>query len=251
MFELPELVVLSRQINQTLKGKHIENGCLGNTPHKFVWYNRSHEEFERLMSGKGMGEAQAKGRWLFIELIPGYVLLMGEIGGKLLYQPPGSKQPDKYHLFLKFSDGSSLSAMTQMWGAYELYEVGQEMESQYVKGMRTTPLEDGFTPEYLKELIASLLGGEKRSAKSLLTQDQLIPGLGNSIAQDILFKAQIHPRHPISELDDAMIQALYEAIVGTIQAVIDRGGRYDERSIRQAGRIRATDGLQDSGETVP
>jgi formamidopyrimidine-DNA glycosylase len=130
-----------------------------------------------------------------------------------------------------------------MWGAYELYEAGQEMERQYVKGMRMTPLEDGFTPEYLKELIACLLGGEKRSAKSLLTQDQLIPGLGNSIAQDILFKAQIHPRHPISELDDVMIQALYEAIVGTIQAVIDRGGRYDETDLfgKPGGYVRLMD----------
>ena len=46
MFELPECVTLAKQMNETLRGKIIGNGCLGNSPHKFVWYNRSHEDFE-------------------------------------------------------------------------------------------------------------------------------------------------------------------------------------------------------------
>ena len=47
MFELPEYVTFARQLNETVAGKTIRNGCLGNSPHKFVWYNRSHEEFAR------------------------------------------------------------------------------------------------------------------------------------------------------------------------------------------------------------
>ena len=41
MFELPEFVTLARQMNDTLRGKTIRRGQLGNSPHKFVWYNRS------------------------------------------------------------------------------------------------------------------------------------------------------------------------------------------------------------------
>ena len=48
MFEIPEFVTLARQMNQTLKGKKIQKGQLGNSPHKFVWYNRRHDEFEKL-----------------------------------------------------------------------------------------------------------------------------------------------------------------------------------------------------------
>jgi formamidopyrimidine-DNA glycosylase len=67
-----------------------------------------------------------------------------------------------------------------MWGAMELYELGQEQERQYVKGMRPTPIEPNFTFEYFSTFIDSLLEGEKRSVKGLLTQDQLIPGLDNA-----------------------------------------------------------------------
>ena len=96
--------------------------------------------------------------------------------GQLLYHPAGSKLPEKYHLWLEFADGSALTAMTQMWGAMELYEQGQEQERQYVKDMRPTPVEPEFTLAYFSALIDGLLAGEKRSAKALLTQEQLHPG---------------------------------------------------------------------------
>lgn len=243
MFELPEFVTLAGQMNGTLQGKVIQRGQLGNSPHKFVWYNRSHEEFEGLTRGKRVGEARAKGKWLFIPLEPGYVLLLGECGGKVLYHPQGSKAPQKYHLYITFEDGSSLTAMTQMWGAMELYAQGDEQERQYVKGMRPTPTEPTFTFEYFNGLIDECIGGARRSAKALLTQEQLIPGLGNAIAQDILFRAHVHPRHPLDELTMDQRHGLYRAILDTVHEVIEKGGRYDEVDLfgQPGGYIRLMD----------
>lgn len=240
MFELPEFVTLAKQMNDALKGKTIQRGQLGNSPHKFVWYNRSHDEFERLTKGKIVGEARAKGKWLFIPLEPGYMLLLGECGGKTLYHAPGSKVPKKYHLYITFEDDSFLTTTTQMWGAIELYEKGEEQNRQYVKGMRTTPIEPEFTFDYFCALMDDLVAGKKRSAKALLTQDQIIPGLGNAIAQDILFRARLHPRHPIADLSTGQRQALYDAIVDTVGEVIEQGGRYDEYDLHnnRGGYIR-------------
>ena len=228
MFELPEFATLARQINETVTGKVIREGSLGNSPHKFVWYNRSPDEFATLVQGKVIGHARAKGKWLFIPLDPGYTLLFGECGGKILHHPAGSAPPSKYHLLLTFEDGSLLSATTQMWGAMELHESGKEQERQYVKGMRPTPAEPEFTFEYFSALIDSLLAGEKQSVKGLLTQNQLIPGLGNAIAQDILFRAGLHPKRPIADLDGSQRRELYDAILKTLSEVIAKGGRYDE-----------------------
>jgi formamidopyrimidine-DNA glycosylase len=132
MFELPELITLVRQINATLQGKTIHESTLGNSPHKFVWYNRKPEEFSQLTRGKTIGEATVKGRWLFTPLEPGYILLLGECGGRILYHTAGTKLPGKYHLFLGFTDSSALTVMTQMWGAMELYESGLERERMYI-----------------------------------------------------------------------------------------------------------------------
>ncbi len=243
MFELPEFVTLSRQINDALQGKTILRGSLGNSPHKFVWYNRTPEEFERLTKGRTIGEAKARGKWLFVPLEPGYVLLLGECGGKVLFHHPGSKVPKKYHLYITFVDGSFLTAITQMWGAMELYEAGAEQERQYVKGMKPTPIEPEFTFSYFDTLIDDLATGKKHSAKALLTQDQLIPGLGNAIAQDILYRARLSPKHSIADLDTEQRQALHEAVVNTVAEVVELGGRYDEFDLygNHGGYVRLMD----------
>jgi formamidopyrimidine-DNA glycosylase len=243
MFELPEFATLARQMNDTLRGKTIRSGSLGNVTHKFVWYNRSPEEFARLTAGKTMGAARAQGKWLFLPLLPGYVLLFGECGGKLLYHPVGASLPKTYHLLLNLEDNSALTATTQMWGAYELYEEGREQERQYVKGMRPTPTAPEFTLDYFGALVDILAAEKKRSVKGLLTQEQLIPGLGNAIAQDILFRARLRPQHPITDLSSDQRHVLHAAIVDTVREAIAQGGRYDEYDLydRPGGYVRLMD----------
>lgn len=228
MFELPECVTLARQMSETLRGKTVERGRLGNSPHKFVWYNRKPAEFERLTKGKTVGTAAAKGRWMLVPLEPDYMLVLGECGGRLLYHEPGADLPTKYHMLLQFEDGSALSVTTQMWGAMELFEQGEERERKYIKGMRRTPVDKEFTFAYFTRLVDELVDGEKRSVKGLLTQEQLIPGLGNSVAQDIMFRAGLHPRHPLTEISPAQRRALHEAIIRTVREIIAKGGRADE-----------------------
>ena len=206
----------------------IMDGSLGNSPHKFVWHNREPEEFREIVRGKYIGNTRTRGRWMMTHLEPGYSLVVGEAGGSFVLHQPGEKLPNKYHLSLAFEDGSFLTATTAMWGAYEVYEEGLELEREYIKDMRPAPLDAGFTREYFGALVDELMEGKKRSVKSLLTQDQLIPGLGNAIAQDIMFKAGLHPKLPINALDDGKRNALYETIHSTVVEIIEAGGRYDE-----------------------
>ena len=105
--------------------------------------------------------------------------------------------------------------------------------------MPVTPIEPEFTFDYFCTLIDTLVTGKKQSAKGLLTQDQLIPGLGNAIAQDILFRAGLSPKYPLADLNADQRRRLYDALLEIVHAVIDKGGRYDE--YEQARRIHAPD----------
>jgi formamidopyrimidine-DNA glycosylase len=185
-------------------------------------------------------------------LEPGYLLTFGECGGKILYHPAGSPLPVKYHLLVRFTDGSALTAMTQMWGAMELYETGQEQNRQYIRGMRLTPLEPAFTLDYFNSLIDEQARLEKRSVKGLLTQEGLVPGIGNSTAQDILFRAKLHPKHSIAELNASQRQALYLAMMSTLQQAIALGGRSDEVDLfnQPGGYVRIMD-RQSAGKPCP
>lgn len=245
MFELPECLTLASQMKAELAGKVVACGSLGNSPHKFVWYNRSHEDFTRLTARKSIMSPTVRGRWIFVPLDPGLVLVIGECGGKILFHPSGSAGPSKYHLRLELDDGSVLTVTTQMWGAMELYEQGRELEREYIKGMRPTPVDDEFTFDYLSSLIDSLCSERKRTVKGLLTQEQLIPGLGNSIAQDIMFRARLHPRHPLSALDSAQRRLLFDSILGTVREIIEMGGRNDEVDLY--GRLGGYPRIMDKG----
>jgi formamidopyrimidine-DNA glycosylase len=243
MFEIPEFIVLAEQFNQAVQGKVIVNGSLGNSPHKFVWHNLPEDEFAGIVSGKTVGATSTRGKWMFTKVEPGYVLVIGECGGKLNLHQPGAPWPMKYHLSLTFTDGAFLTHTTQMWGAMELYKQGEELEREYIKDMKITPLEDGFTYVYFCDLIEQVSAEKKQSTKGLLTQDQTIPGLGNAIAQDILFKAGIHPKRPIGELAEIEKKALYAAVRGTIKEIINQGGRYDEIDLfdKPGGYVRLMD----------
>jgi hypothetical protein len=61
MLELPEFVTLARQINETITGKVISNGSVGNTPHKFVWYNRASTRVRRADAGQDRWKSPRKG----------------------------------------------------------------------------------------------------------------------------------------------------------------------------------------------
>jgi formamidopyrimidine-DNA glycosylase len=243
VFELPELTVIAAQMNEVLPGKVVAAGRLGNVPHKFVWYDRSHEEFAALTAGLVLGKAWVEGKWLFLPLSPGHVLLLGEWGGRIRYHAGGEPLPARYHLCLALAEGSSLTATTQMWGGVHLCEAGSEHDVKYVAGMRPTPIEEAFDPAYFVALVAAVQEGGKRSVKGLLTQDQLIPGLGNAIAQDIMFSARLHPRRDLGTLSDAEVSGLWVAITTTVQDVIAAGGRYDERDLygRVGGYVRVMD----------
>lgn len=229
MFEIPEYATIAAQMGKSLTGKHITGGGLGNSAHKWVWYNRKPHEFEKLIKGKTVGKAYTMGRWLFIPLEPGYVLVLGECGGKILLHETAPLLPEKYHLSLLFDDGTAVSATTQMWGAMGLYEKGKELQgNKYISGMKTTPLDPGFTVKYLTGLVGESVKLGGKSVKALLTQNQLIPGLGNSIAQDIMFIARLHPKQPLEALKKEQIKKLHGAILQTLKAAIKRGGRNDE-----------------------
>lgn len=178
MFELPELTVIAAQMNEVLPGLTVARGALGNSPHKFVWYDRRPEEFASLTAGLRAGTAWAEGKWLFLPLEPGYVLLIGEWGGRIRYHAPGEPLPAKRHVDLTFTTGAALSATTQMWGGVHLCEAGHEHDVTYVKDMRPTPVDEAFDRRYFGELVVVAQQGGKRSAKGLLTQDQTHPRVG-------------------------------------------------------------------------
>lgn len=145
------------------------------------------------------------------------------MAGGSLYHADATTLPAKFHLHLHFDDDTHLTAMTQMWGAMELYAAGEEQERVYIKDMRPTPVDAAFSLAYFNGLVDTTpaRGTQRQKVADAGSTD---PRSGTAIAQDIMFRAWLHPRHPIGTLTPTVCQALHAAIVDTVQSAIAQGG---------------------------
>ena len=229
MMELPEAVSIARQINECVGGKRISGVTAAHTPHKLAWYYGDRRKCPDLLIGKTLGEATARGGLVEIEAGKARILF-GE-GAAVRYHAPGEPRPAKHQLLIEFADGSALSAAVQMYGGLGSFLAG-ELDNPYYKvaGEKPSPLSREFSRAYFDGII-SAPGAQKLSLKALLATEQRIPGLGNGVLQDILFKAKMHPKKKAGTLSERDRKALFDSVKTTLSAMAARGGRDTERDL--------------------
>ena len=228
MQELPEAAVVAAQINQTLRGRRITRATAAHTPHKFAWYSGDPAEYNARLAGKSLGPAAPFGSTVEIQ-VDGWLVVTSS---GLRYHPAGEAHPKKHQLLLEFEDGSATSATVQMWGALLCFpqgELGGESIEYQAAKLCPSPLSEAFDQAYFDRLFDEHSG--KLSIKAFLATEQRIPGLGNGVLQDILWKARLHPKRKIAGLDGGEIERMYAAIKSVLPEMTDQGGRYTERDL--------------------
>jgi len=231
MIELPEALILAGQMSREIEGKRIEFGNRGNTDHKFAFSNGSSEQYEGIFKGKTVGKIRGHGSAILVPVEPGYLLVLGGGGERILYHSPGSKLPKKTHLFLQFSDDSCLTVTVQGWGNTLLLPEETSKDHPHVQYNRIPPLSKEFTRKHFLSLFSQIGTESKTSAKHFLISKPGVWGIGNGCLQDILYHARIHPKRPMASLDAEEREGLFDAIIDTLQQMVDKGGRSDERDL--------------------
>jgi pimeloyl-ACP methyl ester carboxylesterase len=100
MIELPEAMVLARQINQILTGRQIEKAIANQSPHKFAWYTGDPAEYNHRLAGKTIQGAAAFGS--HVEIKADDMILL--ISTPMRYHVRDEKPPRKHQLFLDLYD---------------------------------------------------------------------------------------------------------------------------------------------------
>jgi formamidopyrimidine-DNA glycosylase len=251
MLEIPEAQTLARQINATLAGKSITSVSAAASPHKFAWYHGDPAEYPARLAGKAILSACAWGG--LVEIQPSRATLLFSDGVNLRYHPPGAPQPLKHQLLLTFTDGSALSGSVQMYGGLACWTDQDTYENPYyqVARARPSPLGAEFDEAYFNQILA----GEEiqnLSLKAALATQQRIPGLGNGVLQDILWKAKSSPRRKVSTLSAADRQALFASLKQTLAEMTRRGGRDTEKDLFGApGGYPVVMSSQNNGKPCP
>ncbi len=225
MIELPESYVLMDQINKEISGKKIAIAEANHSPHAFALYSGNPAEYNEKLAGKTI---------ICADVYSGNVRIKADdiiliITTPIRYHKKSAKLPDKHQLYLEFEDATSITCTVQMWGSFLCFKEGDMngIPEQYVINNSPSPLEHGFHEKFFRDLLQK----EKRSslsAKAFLTTEQRIPGVGNGVAQDILYTAKIHPKRKLSTLSNEEVNALFHAIKSILTDMWKKGGRDTE-----------------------
>jgi len=229
MIEIPEAIVLSDQLNGTIKGKVITDVVAAYSPHKFAFFNGDPQNYVSLLMGERICESSPRGG--LVEIRTEKARIVFGDGANLNYYAPDSKLPQKHQLLIGFDDNSFLTASVQMYaGIWAFPENTMDHPYYLVAGEKPFALSDAFNLDYFMHIISeeSL---KNKSAKALLATEQRIPGLGNGVLQDILYNAGIHPKKKTQDLSVEQKENLFFSIKKTLTEMSELGGRDTEKDL--------------------
>ncbi len=205
MPELPEITVISNQMNKEIVGKRIAQ-IESRQPKNL---NMPINEFAEKTKGKTVKEVSSRGKWIFMKLEPTYFMFINlGMGGDLVHFTSDKGLPKKYQFKLAFTDGSGFTIRFYWFGSIHLVHEKDLAEHKMTARLGLSPTDERFTFEYFKDL----LNKRKAQIKSFLLNQMNVAGIGNVYIQDILFKARLHPNRKTSTMTEKEVADLYDAI---------------------------------------
>lgn len=228
MLEIPESTTIARQLNETLRGKTIRKVVANASPHKFAFFYGDPAEYNALLNGHVIGDSSGIGA--MVEITAGDCRIVLGDGASLKYYDDVNKTPSKHQLLIAFEDNSAVICTVQMYGAVLAFADNQYDNKYYaVAKEKPLPISDAFDKAYFDAL--RIEGTDRLSAKAYLATEQRIPGLGNGVLQDILFRAGIHPKRKMGTLTEQDYTRLFHAVKETLTAMTELGGRDTEKDL--------------------
>ncbi|MFX1488847.1 MAG: DNA-formamidopyrimidine glycosylase family protein [Promethearchaeota archaeon] len=252
--ELPEALILAKQMNKEIIGKKIKAYKLQDYERlqKIGFLNENLEDFNLLVDST-VKSITSRGNLIRIAFDNQNNLLIGpEYGGKVLFHKDDKDVPDKIHLKITFTDNTILTVRLTGMGvikAIKNSDLNQSYLYQRDFSDVLSPVDDAFTFNSFSKLLGTL----KRSIKSILVgKDAVLVGLSNSAFQDILYRAKLFPKVKGSELGQKQKKALFDSIKNVINERIRLGGKYQFVDLygKKGGYIPAM-GPNMKGKTCP
>jgi formamidopyrimidine-DNA glycosylase len=190
------------------------------------WYvkNGVAAELAPVLVGRTVTEARRIGKLLLPHLDDGTRLgLRFGMTGRLLVDGAASIERLQY----------SSTRDEPAWTRFTLhFDGGGDLrirDPRRLGGVELDPPESGLGPDAFtlttRELRAAL-GRSTTAVKARLLDQARIAGIGNLLADDMLWRAGIDPARPAGALSDDEVKALRRAVVTTLRVLGDRGGSH-------------------------
>ncbi|XP_014501869.1 formamidopyrimidine-DNA glycosylase isoform X1 [Vigna radiata var. radiata] len=230
MPELPEVEAARRAVEENCVGKKITKCIVADDSKVIDAVSRS--DFEASVLGKLIVAAHRKGKnmWLQLDSPPFPSFQFGMAGAIYIkgvavtkYKRSAVKDedewPSKYSkFFIELDDGLELSFTDKRrFAKVRLLEDPTSVPPVSELGP------DALFEQMTLEKFTESLHKRKTEIKALLLDQSYISGIGNWVADEVLYQARIHPRQAASSLSDASCSILYQCIKEVIEKAVEVG----------------------------
>ncbi|WJZ94871.1 hypothetical protein VitviT2T_013696 [Vitis vinifera] len=230
MPELPEVEAARRAVEEHCVGKKITKAVIANDSK--VIDGVSPSDFEASLLGKTIVSAHRKGKnmWLQLDSPPFPSFQFGMAGAVYIkgvavtkYKRSAVKDtdewPSKYSkLFIELDDGLELSFTDKRrFAKVRLLE-----DPASVPPISELGPDALLEPMTIDEFIKSL-SKKKIAIKALLLDQSYIAGIGNWLADEVLYHARIHPLQVASSLTRESCETLHQCIKQVIEKAMEVG----------------------------
>lgn len=237
MPELPDVELVARQLRRTLVGRTIRSVRVLSPS---TIRSPSPAAFVRLLRGQRIRSIERRGKYLLIQLRGATLVAHLRMTGEFEVVP--LRRPVHPHTRIIFNLGArDLRFVDQRrFGHMDLVPQDELARFAPLLKIGVEPLSPSLTFERFR----ALLGSRRGTVKSVLLHQDLMAGIGNLYADEILWQARLHPARQIPRLLPGEVSTLYR----TIRSVLHRAVVGLSRSGRPVGRLLK---LHESGSLCP
>jgi formamidopyrimidine-DNA glycosylase len=219
--ELPEVEAARHVVAAALVGREIVGVDAVADPIVFVRIGPP--ALRKALVGRTVTGVGRKGKHLWIEMDrrPWLALHFG-MTGALHVLPPGRERPRSWKLEITADDGGRIVYTDpRRFGRVRLHQ--DPPHEPPISELGHDPLE-GLPPV---AALHALLQRRARAVKPLLLDQAIFAGVGNWIADEVLFQAGISPHRPASSLSLAEVRKLRSSILSVIRTAVKVGADSD------------------------
>ena len=218
MPELPEVETIGRALDRALKGR----GITGVEVFSPAMRTSLLPLKEAGLTGKKFTGVRRRGRYLLADISDGSLLLMHfGMSGVVRVESAAVPKRKHEHVFIHLDDGNAFRfECTRRFSMLELHQPDKDGIPAALHHLGVEPLSSGFTGEMLFEAFSRRSG----CVKNALMDNEIVTGIGNIYAAEILFASGIDPRRSAAGVTGAECEKIAAAAREILQRAIECGG---------------------------
>lgn len=223
MPELPEVESVVQGLNQMILGEKIKKVEV-RWPR--IIESPAVPEFKDRLEGQIFEEVKRRGKFILFYLTTDVLISHLRMEGKYQLAHPQTEIEDPFdtkhtHVVFHLESGDELRYLdVRKFGRMSLVEKGLEFKHKSLAKLGPEPVAEEFKLKDMQEFLTR----RTKAIKGVLLDQQVVVGIGNIYADEILFKAKIHPIRPANSLTATEETSLHEAIISILAEAVQKGG---------------------------